>query len=349
MKKDSFLIELNNNWLEILVHFVGIAFIIGYQILMMTIWGMPPTEIGLLIFALEVLTFYVNFYFILPLLFVPDKAFTLAFRFSTLVIAHVILRNWISYPPSESIGFLNYLTSQKQMLITFWRLGYVVGIGSIISFFKTRTRLRDEKQKLELEKLAAIAERERIENTLILMQLNFHNMFNGLNYIKSHTEVELPHVAYTVHLFADTLRFSMLDIRNIKKITVTEEIQQIKNILEFHERISERKIFIDFKVSLDDDANVLSIPPSLLATLVDNMIRYAVLHDPVYPAILSIKVQRNCICFESFNYNKRSIIHGNGMGIKGVRSIMEYFYKGHYEFNIKPSKDNYEVYLKIEL
>lgn len=341
----------SQNWDRklLVVQFLGVFFLTGYQIIIMIILGTPPTSKGILVFILDFVLYYVNLYWIVPLFIKRGKRIEIIFRIALLVLIQFIVSNWLAFHPSHSTNFLNFLFSIRQLFLSSWQIIQVLGYGYIVGFFQLDKMRSLEKQRLEFEKFEAIAEKEKIENTLIQMQLNRHTIFNGLSYIKSHTEEVLPEVGNTVGLFAEIVRYSLLDIRRINKVPLSQELAQISNHINFHELLSGKKYNLAVIYHIDMTVEEPTIPPSLLLTLVENILRYGVLHDPIYPATLSIKYEENNLEFRSLNFKKRTIVSGSGMGIKSARSILEYYYKGKYQLDITDLEDTYMLCLTIQI
>lgn len=336
-----------NRYKIVLLHLLGISLFVGYDIVLLFIFDMPPTLKGYLAFALDIATFYANLLWVVPHLFVSGKQILFLGRALILIAVHLILRSLITYW-GKAFEWDSFI-SGKTIIVGSWRLFYVLGLGFLIGLFRDWQRRERERQALQLSVLAAAAETARIESLLFQMQLSPHLLFNALTLIQAKAREVLPAVGEAVGLVADMCRHSLIDIRNVRKINLADEIREIDNRIRLQECLDEAKPCLAFSTNINEHSSHVMLPPSLLLTLTDNVIKYGVLNDPEFPARIEIALHGKELRYYSWNFKATNVRPGTGLGIQSVQNILDYYYPGKYTLTITDNEEMYSLELKIEL
>ncbi|MCF3109615.1 histidine kinase [Niabella sp. CC-SYL272] len=333
----------------VLLHLLGLSFFVGYEIVLLFIFGTPPTFRGYLAFGLDIATFYINLLWVIPYLFTPGRQLLFITRLCILVVIHLALRNLITYWNGRQVFDWTEFIVSKRIIVVLWRLLYIIGLGFLFQLIKERQRRERERQQLQLRMMTTAAEAARVESTLFQMQLSPHLLFNTLTFIQAKAQEIHPAVEQAINLLADISRHSLIDIRSIKTVSLADEIQEIRNRIRLQGLLNESELCLVFNTVIEEGADQLQLPPSLLLTLTDNVIKYGVLNDLEFPARLEVFANKNSLRYYSWNLKTLNARRGAGLGINGVKSILEYYYPGRYTMDIIDREDCYSLELKIEL
>ena len=175
------------------------------------------------------------------------------------------------YETAEKERKIAQLTSEKKdQQLNFQRLVggaiivlLLIGIASIILFFKNRQKILQAKQ-----------ESIDLEQRLMRSQMNPHFTFNALGAIQSHLLTGDAHQgAIYLTKFAKLMR-QILSQSQKAMISLQEEIDTINNYLSLQKLRYENQF--DFQVNVDPnlDTNSVMIPPMLLQPILENSIEH---------------------------------------------------------------------------
>jgi len=324
-----------------IVHALVIIFIFGYETITISVMGYPLTLKGCFTFLLEVLTFYIILFWVVPSAFGNKRPWGFLYRLVLVSGFHLITRSAIAYNHDKD-GFLAFMLSLQQLMLTGWRLGFILAISFIVGLFRQRA------QKAEML-LKAEREKKRIENTLVQMRLNPHLLANGFSYIKAHTEQTAPRAADAILILARITRNSMIDVRKVEKMLLSKELELIQDYINFHQLLADNSLALEYGLKIGPAKEVAFIPPSLLITIVDNVLKYGVLNDPENPAKISIVLNEGTLFFKSWNLKRLNANSGAGLGMASVKEILKYYYKDKYVLHIDDAEDTYALTLMIAL
>ncbi|AOM80050.1 histidine kinase [Pedobacter steynii] len=333
----------------ILLHIFGVMFIIGSQMLLIISAGLNITFKGWLIFVLQTLTFYAGIFWLIPIRSPKTKIIAFVGRLSVLIIGYGFLRGWIIIGGFWHADFWKFVILYDQLVLTSLQLMLVL----ILSFYIWLYQVGEIKGKqlviANRKASEALEEKLRIESIMSQLQLSPHHLFGSLNYIKVKSETTNPDIAQIADLLSAILRHTLIDLRKIKKVYLSDEIDLVYNYIELHKKRSKSRVHIDY---IDQFKNVgieNKIPPSILLTLTDNVLKYAILNDPDTPAQICLRQESGFMIFHTFNHKRGFPLPGRGIGLKSVRTILDYYYPEHYSLEIADNEETYSLTLKIKL
>jgi two-component system LytT family sensor kinase len=333
----------------IFLHIVCVVMMIMLEIRLMELSGTPFTTAGYFSLFVDIIAFYINLAFIIPFAFRKGKVIKFIVRFLIFLVIILQLKVWLPYSSIGKVSYKDLLYFEGAAPFIYWRLFYLLLLSNSLGFLREKEHQRKSKEILEEKNHAAIREKERVEVTLAQMQLSPHLLFNTLTFIKEDTEDKAPQASVAVELLAQILGHSLLDVRSIKMIPLGAEISQLNNHISLHQHLSEKKLYLEFNIELEQVDWDIQIPPSILLTLLDNVFRYAVLNDPEHPATIFCRVHTTLLHFKAFNYKKSFALPGKGLGIKNLRVILDYYYPAMYQLQMEEDEKSYLLTLNISL
>ncbi|MBN7817768.1 histidine kinase [Algoriphagus pacificus] len=182
------------------------------------------------------------------------------------------------------------------------------------------------------------------------LSLSPHFMFNALNNIAGKSLI------YSDELFQHVSAFSTLMKEAYKNPHaphfLDEELVIIDTLLFFVKRQS-KKVYLQIQIEPDFPLEYFKIPRLLLATLIENILKYGEYSDRNNPAVLTIKLcqtkngYKYLVC-TSFNLIKPNVskVH-SGHGLQTLTRIINHFYKHHGFFQWSKTEDEFSTLLIV--
>jgi len=130
-----------------------------------------------------------------------------------------------------------------------------------IALFYYRYSIYHVKKQSEKEKMILVKELNFLKN-----QFNSHITFNVLNYCYSKVHKILPHIAETIALFSENLRYA-LESKPGEKVLLSDELAQINNFISLQKSFN-NKVKVEY--CFDTDSKEKYIYPRILNTIVEN-------------------------------------------------------------------------------
>jgi len=336
------------NWRIILLNALALSVFTVYDVGILLLLHTPPTAKGFVIILLEVATFYTLLFWVLPSLGGAKQVSVFVLRLLLLAIAHLTLRISITNEVFNSASRKN--VTFQQVLILLWRLIYVLNIGFLVGLFTILERQKQKEQRLKLELLEAEARVARTESALSQMRLNPHFLLGGLDYIYCQTCEALPGVAKVVDNLIEVIRYRVTGFDADNFAPLAEELLQVDNYLTIRQHFSGDKLNIVYKERIDADAAKDAIvPPFLLLTIVDNVLRHGSLYDETCPAIIKSGLEENEFYFSTSNYKTVHHNPGTGTGMASIRKVLDCCYPGRHRLEVVDDGIVYNLKLSIAL
>lgn len=312
-------------------------------------------DIGLwefvLYYLLELATFYINLYGIMPLANVRGREvrFILCLLFLIITFCYFRIALLKVLYPVLFDQTVNSGNMDKMIARAVWRGIYIIGLSIVYWLFKRDKKAALDKKQLEVDKLEALAEKRRIEVSLLQMQLEPHLITNVLAFIYGKIELTAPDAALAVDRLAELMKHSTTDVISINRVPVSEEIEGLKTLIAIHGSLANSPLFVELQIEQNEGEADILIPPNLLTTFIDNIFTHGVVDNPVAPARVKISVDNTLFNFRCENSKSKKDFKGRGLGMSNVKSILNYFYREQFQLEIIESDDYYSLDLKIAL
>ncbi len=138
-------------------------------------------------------------------------------------------------------------------------------------FLRLKRRNQLEKERLQLENNLL-----SLEQKALRLQMNPHFIFNVLNGIKAMSINDVKTMHKTINKFATLLRATLTNSRK-DNITLSEEINTLKNYIEVEQLMSEKAFTYQINLKTEMDSEEILIPPMLIQPFVENAIRHGIM------------------------------------------------------------------------
>jgi len=213
---------------------------------------------------------------------------------------------------------------------------------------KSVTKILTALSKKEAEKFIIPQNPVALQSAYLQSQINTHFLFNTLSFIYQTANKYSESLGNSVMILSDMMRYAILDTGTNTKVLLEEEVEQIKNLIALHQARFDNKLCLNFNVT--GDMAGLMIIPFVLITLVENIFKYADLHDPLNPVHINIAVTSSVLNMETKNKKGTAVFPvSHGIGLENVRKRLHLYFPGNYDLKINDDHINYHLTLKINL
>lgn len=220
-----------------------------------------------------------------------------------------------------------------------YALGYTYAQSSIRKQ-KELLKSQEEKAKVEQEKLI-------LENARLRAQINPHFLFNTLGYFHNRILDLDPELAEGVVALSDIMRSAIREPDQQGMVLLEEEVGSIENLVGIYQMRYSNGVYINLDIQVQHAG--LKILPHILITLVENAMKHGALHDPQHPLTITMWSGADDLCFKVHNKKQTGPKErSHGIGIRYIRSQLDYTYKDHYSLEIVDEKEHYTVTLIID-
>ncbi|RYG09173.1 MAG: hypothetical protein EOO07_24325, partial [Chitinophagaceae bacterium] len=167
-----------------------------------------------------------------------------------------------------------------------------------------------------------------------------------LNFVKFAAKNRPVDAENAIIRLSEIMRFA-LEQSNADLISVSSEIQQIKNVIELNCLRFDNKLNINYEEAIEDES--LQIIPIVLLTLVENLFKHGNLLENEIPAIIKINADENRLVFHTSNLPNAVILKSTKTGIKNIVSRLKLYYGDDFQFTFGLQDGIYLTKLNIPL
>ena len=288
----------------------------------------------------------INFYLLIPKLLKKEKYAIYSMMFLANLLIFTQLNIWFfSY-------FIDYIFPEY-FFISYHSNTKLITIFSVFLIVTTLLKLSEDWfyfNKNENRLLKKQNELIQLQLSSLRAQINPHFLFNSLNVIYSLSVQKKKGVQDAIVQLSDILRYVIYD-SNTERVSLTEEIQLLKNYIEFQKFRVHGFKNIDFNIDVDNDK--FKIYPMLLLPLVENCFKHGIkgnLEDTFIDIELkqkgdkfTFKIKNNS--FKEDTVNKET----SGVGLENVAKNLEIIYPNSHTFSTDNKDDVFTAQLTINL
>jgi two-component system, LytTR family, sensor kinase len=241
-----------------------------------------------------------------------------------------------------------------------WRFLKFLFFGIAYYFLKEAFRLEREKhiaakekinQQLQLEEARRqVMEKEKLalENAALRAKINPHLLFNTLAVFRNSLLRSDQEAAKAMLDFSEMMRYTTSTEGPDGLVPVTEELQNIKRLINVHQYQFNHKLQIKYT---EEGQLGGRIPAQVFITLVENGFKYGQLYDPENPLTIHLKISEENILSFSLQNKKRTdtVLPGGGIGMEYIRNRLQQVYGNDFTLHIENGPDHYAVQVIIEI
>ena len=292
--------------------------------------------------------YYLNYYFLIPLLFFKRRL--PAYILVNLALLGINFFNnycysdWINVIPLQLTDEVSSLmiTAGFTGFLAFALLGQVmvtllaVGMRYIIKW-------NDERQALEEERRRnAEAELNWLKN-----QLNPHFLFNTLNNISSLIQIDPDKAQECIGQLSELLRYALYE-SNVRKVRVIDEVEFMKNYISLMALRCSRTTKV--KTCFDEIGNDVMISPLLFISLIENAFKHGTSAHQDSFIMVCLDMDGDDIVFSCENslFEKKTTDYsGSGIGLENMKRRLELLYPDAYSYDCFTEVDKYIALVRI--
>ena len=179
-------------------------------------------------------------------------------------------------------------------------------------------------------------------------QINPHFLFNSLNVIYALSVQNKKGIQDAIVQLSDILRYVIYD-SNTERVSINEEVQLLKNYIEFQKFRVHGFKNIDFKIDVDNES--FKIYPMLLLPLVENCFKHGIkgnLEDTFINIELEQKGNKFTFNIENNSFKEDTVNKdSSGVGLENVSKNLEIVYPNSHTFSTDNKNGVFTVQLTI--
>ncbi|WP_378187581.1 sensor histidine kinase [Aquimarina sp. W85] len=234
----------------------------------------------------------------------------------------------------QSIVFLAaYPEAVSILVILYYVLLLIGGVGWIILQLKSLLILRKEKNKAELLHLQS--------------QVNPHFFFNMLNNLYGIVDKDIDKSKALILKLSELMRYSIYEGEK-KWVSLEEEIAYLKNYIALHQMRYHKSIAIRF--TTDIKVNNVKIMPLLYIILLENAFKHGAenLREGAY-IYIDIQANKKTVDFKvENNFDGSQPIKSKGIGLKNLKRRLALAYPEKHKLTIINDEDVFISHLIVQ-
>lgn len=342
-------------------HVLVWALFIGYELAIIKITvGLIASPFQLCVYYfLNILLFYLNAHVILDFAFFrTTRPYLIAIL---LILAEMLFFLWVKLhvdawlAGNTEVNYSLTRAHEKTYLTNIFRevffIGFSIAYWSMLYMIKFKERnhvmekahLKQVAHSLELENKFITAENAYLQN-----QISPHLLFNTLNFIYNAVHKLSDRAGKGVMLLAELMHYSLLSSQDNRMVSLADEIKQIEKLIELSTLRFDNELFLKF--TKKGRLKEVQIPPLILVTLVENMLKHGDLGERKYPGKINLEVTGDVLIFKTANLKRLSSPHlKSGMGLRNIEKRLANLFPDKHRFNVIDNPTTYLTELILYL
>ena len=363
----------NEKTTRIILHFLIWAVILGLPIYAARRFQMGSNFLltYYTITAISALIFYINYLFLIPVLFFQKKRYRYYISVLALVfffyfisdfaneqISNIISKNGnsdqiIRQPGEERRLSLPPFQMRKRRFIIAVPNAHFIGYTTssiFMVFLSLGLRVLERQSKIEKMQEEMGKAKLNAELALLKNQISPHFFFNTLNNIYSLIGRNNEDSKNAVIKLSKLMRYLLNESGEDNKL-LSDEIEFMNNYIDLMKlRIGAKTIL---NVNFPNVYKDLMIPYLLFVSLIENAFKYGISVQEESYVNISLECGENNILFKCENglpeSNNGPIFASTGIGLENLKKRLSLLYPGRHELEINRTKNKFEVNLIIQL
>ncbi|SEL58601.1 sensor histidine kinase [Parapedobacter koreensis] len=332
----------------ILIH--GLVWVVTLVVLFFISAREHPEETAILILlygALNMVIFYVHYFFVNPLFIGGNHYGRAAFYILIILLVSITLKYAIALHYEDVILKYRNQKNEEQLLtpVQYTVAALITGLffmllSTAVFIISSNFKHREHRKSLENEKLNA-------ELAFLKSQINPHFLFNSLNNIYSLAYQKSDKTPEAILKLSEIMRY-MLYESNEETVLLEEEINYLKNYIELQKLRFKENVYVELHVAMDETDH--RIMPLLLISFLENAFKHGVSTDANKPIRIDIEVHNGRLHFKAENAKSQlNKDQTKGVGLTNLKRRLQLGYPGRHTINIIESDTYYSSELFIYL
>lgn len=343
------MLPLRSIWYE---HALGIALFVGYEMVFVYLLGSNAPVLDFLVYyLLNIPIFYVQAHMVFP--FVRTKVSPLFLQIAAVLsitalntVLSILLSNLLLYYYS---GEWHLTSNTRQVIYTTMRSVFFTGAAwayylALVNILKT-----EQNRKLEIDRMVLERKHVDLENAYLHARISPHFLYNTLNMIYTIALVKSEKTASAISTLSDIMHYSLRKPDDDGKVNLKDELENVQRLIRIIELRFGPSLSLKYR-SYGDDPKDLRVPPHILMTLVENVLKHGEIQDLDNPARILIRLDNDVLEFKSWNLKLRTKNEkGGGFGLHSTEIRLQTYYEGRYMLHVHNFPETHELYLNIKL
>jgi two-component system LytT family sensor kinase len=224
----------------------------------------------------------------------------------------------------------------------FWEnLVYALCCSVIASMLHITQKWSEQQEQIKNSQINQL----QTELKYLRSQINPHFLFNGLNTVYGHIDMDNRTARDMMVQFSDLLRYNLYEA-DVDMIELDKEIKYLKNYVALQKARSNENVQVTLDINYADGG--IKIAPLIFMAFVENAFKYASRGDDVNRIFISLKELEGRIDFTCENtYDEEAEAGTGGIGLNNAVRRLELLYKDQYQLEIKRENNTYRVDLSL--
>lgn len=327
----------------LLLHVFSVCLFIFLEIGMVFILGTKAPLIDFVIYYIvEITFFYLNAYWLLPLL--SQKKFKIAATITLLLIWIFFIctaSNLIKFAMLRYYGQIIPISKiWSNWYLAFWRYLFLFTLSSSFWYARHSIQSLRRAKDQELEILRTRERQANLEIALLRSQLNPHLMYNALSGIHTYLYLKSPEASEIIIKLNKVMEASLRGSNPEIKATLGDEISLLQDLIDLHR--SMQLCHLTDKIEVPSNILDIEFPPNLFVGILENVFKHGILTDQDEPAEFSIRYYNGQLRVSSKNLVALSQANTSyGIGLNNLKQRLEKHYPGQYELSAQVIDHNY--------
>src|SRR3569833_513930 len=251
----------------------------GYVIKKGWLFSLIPFSLSL---SLMVILVYVHILLLIPLLLEKKQKILYTLGIIFLIVMSTLLKSKIQQYfdaavwPDEVMSITSYFK---------WNLFYAVWfilISSLLFFTQKWSEQRQQVKNIQIDQL-------QTELKYLRAQVNPHFLFNGLNTIYGHIDINNQQARDIMVQFSDLLRYNLYEA-DVDTVELDQETVYLQYYVALQRARSNENMRIELQIKVEDPS--IKIAPLIFMAFVENAFKYST-RDDSSDNIIKISLQQN--------------------------------------------------------
>jgi hypothetical protein len=321
----------------------------------------PPEEVGFLFSrptqrdfianALMLAFFYLNFFVLIPRLYVRRQFVVYALCVAACFLAITMLPSMLTgrnpfqpatvlfqAPPQHNGNWSPPLPPGSTLL---QEIKHHIFLFIAVVLFSLFISIRQRLFQAQKDKLNA-------ELSSLKAQINPHFLFNTLNSIYALAVKKDDQIANAVINLSELMRYVIKDAHN-NKVALEKELNYISNYIDLQKSRLGNTARIEFTTS--GNAQGKEIAPLILITFIENAFKYGINPDEDSEIRMQINVDNADLHLQVYNKKVKTMhtVEATGIGIKNTRERLQLLYQDKHQLTIVDNNAYFSVNLTMTL
>ena len=290
---------------------------------------------------LALLIYFVNLVLVPRLLYRKQYAwFAATFILSIAVTSFIKMLVLARLQHDDLSSFTNVKEKVYNNFVTqFFLVLASIGLKSVFDYLRLQKKMAD-----------VAKEKAEAELNFLKSQINPHFLFNSLNSVYFLIDKQNAEARQALNKFSDMLRYQLYEC-NDDKIPIEKEISYLQDYVALQKL--RREEYDDVQFNCSENVKGFLIEPLLLMPFVENSFKHLSHFNNGTKNLVKITADRvngefNFTVVNTIEYTSKKEPVG-GIGLKNAKRRLELLYNGKHELQIKESRDQFEVNLKMKI